>query len=365
MSDKKGALPIQTIREMKKSGFIRGGLDENIKPASLDLSLSDEIYEVDGVFLPYPNEIIREVVSRVNATKVSIADPLRVNKTYLIRLNEKIQLPEGVYAYCNPKSSTGRLDMHVRLMADKVARYDTLTQAGSSGELWVSVIPRSFDVLLFEGLCLNQLRFFNKDTRFTEAELQMELSKTSLIWNESGAIIYADLRTKDADGSLLLGLDINGETIGYEAIQTDVVIDVSRIGSYEYSDFFIPVVKDKDDLLYLKRDTFYILSTKERLKIPPYLACEMIPMDERTGEFRSHYAGFIDPGWGWGKDGEGEGRPITLEVRPFEDMIVRQDQPIGKVVFERLTDVPEQQYDDIGSNYISQKGPKLAKQFKS
>jgi dCTP deaminase len=117
--------------------------------------------------------------------------------------------------------------------------------------------------------------------------------------------------------------------------------------------------------VYLKKGAFYILSTNEAVRVPPELACEMVPMDERSGEFRSHYAGFIDPGWGWGEKGEGKGRPLTLEVRPFEDLIVRHGQPIAKIKFERVNEVPVAAYDSMGSNYIKQSGPKLAKHFKN
>ena len=123
-------------------------------------------------------------------------------------------------------------------------------------------------------------------------------------------------------------------------------------------------VKIEDGALRLKRDKFYILSGAERVRIPPTLASEMVPMDERSGDFRSHYAGFLDPGWGWGQDGEGKGRPFTLEVRPFEDLVVRPGQPIAKIRFERMSEEPHFHYDTKASNYLTQMGPKLGKQFR-
>jgi dCTP deaminase len=151
--------------------------------------------------------------------------------------------------------------------------------------------------------------------------------------------------------------------LGYEGVKSNTVVDLSKIKFYDHKKFFKPV-KKTGEYLHLKKDGFYILSTHEAVRVPPDLSCEMISMDERSGEFRSHYAGFIDPGWGWGEKGEGKGRPLTLEVRPFEDLIVRQGQPIAKVRFERLIEVPDVVYDATNSNYIVQTGPKLAKHFK-
>jgi dCTP deaminase len=191
------------------------------------------------------------------------------------------------------------------------------------------------------------------------------MKKHKLLWRQKNASAYdyEDITVRDNDGSLILTLDLESECLGYEGIVSDAVIDLSKIKHYDHKKFFKPV-KKKGDFVYLKKDAFYILSTHEGVRVPPELSCEMVSMDDRSGEFRSHYAGFIDPGWGWGKTGEGKGRPLTLEVRPFEDIIVRQGQPIGKIKFERMTEVPELVYDATSSNYIVQSGPKLAKHFK-
>ena len=362
----KGALPEQMISQLVDSGNIKNSKEGNIKPASLDLSLSSDIYKLQGVFLPHPGETVREVLDKVEREAFDLNRPLEVDSMYLVKLNEELELPQDVYAYCNPKSSTGRLDLHVRLMADGVARYDAVTPKGFKGELWALIIPKSFNVLLHEGISLNQLRFFNKDTRFDEEEVAAEMKKYKFFWSikDNEPIEYERLKIKDGDGSLIMRIDIDSDVIGYEAIKTNKILDASKIGEYDMNDFFTPVRKDEYGNVRLQQGKFYILSTKEKLRVPPELACEMAPMDERSGEFRSHYAGFIDPGWGWGKDGEGTGRPITLEVRPFEDMIVRHNQSIGKIKFERMIEVPDSQYDEIGSNYLIQEGPKLAKQFK-
>jgi dCTP deaminase len=361
---KKGALPSQTIHELIKSGCITGALEKNVRPSSLDLSISTEIYSVEGIFQPKKDETVRQILSKIKKVKYSLSKPLKRNHVYMVRLNETMDLPESVYAFCNPKSTSGRIDAHVRLIADGVSRYDSV-KPGWKGELWISIVPKTFPVKLYEGVSLNQLRFFNTDTRLNDLELELAMKRHKLLWRqkEGTPYEYGDIKVRDNDSSVILTLDLEGKVLGYEGVVSDNPVDLSKINFYEHKKYFKPI-KKKGDYVYLKKNSFYILSTHEAVRVPPDLACEMIPMDERSGEFRSHYAGFIDPGWGWGLNGEGKGRPLTLEVRPFEDIIVRQGQPIGKIKFEKLIDLPEMPYDAIGSNYIKQSGPKLAKHFK-
>ncbi len=365
-SQKKGALPSQMILELLDAGFITGAQEANVRPSSLDLTVSDEIYIVEGIFQPKKKETVRQVLEQIKRKKHSLDKPLEREKMYMIRLNEKLDLPESVYAYCNPKSTSGRIDAHVRLLADGVSRYDSVNP-GFKGELWISIVPKTFSIKLYEGVSLNQLRFFNTDTRLNDFELEVAMKKFKLLWSPKRNEAYdytRDIRIRDNDGSLVLTLDLDGDVVGYEGLPSAHTVDLSKINFYDFKKFFKPV-KKKGNYVYLKKGSFYILSTYERVRVPPDLACEMVPMDERSGEFRSHYAGFIDPGWGWGSDGEGKGRQLTLEVRPFEDLIVRQQQPIGKIKFERVAELPQASYDEIGSNYIKQSGPKLAKHFKT
>lgn len=361
---KKGALPFQMIQELTTAGFIIGAAEKNIRPASLDLSLSDEIYKVEGIFQPRIKESVRDVLGKIKKEKHSISKPLLCDQMYIARLNETLDLPKTVYAFCNPKSTSGRVDVHVRLIADGVPRYDMIS-SGFKGELWVSIVPKTFPIIVYKNLSLNQLRFFNTDTRLTDLELEVAMKQHKLLWRQSDGkpYTYEDIKIRDNDGSLILTLELEDKNLGYEGIVSNLPVDLSKIGTYDYKKYFKPV-RSKNGYVYLKKNSFYILSTHEAVRVPPDLACEMVPMDERSGEFRSHYAGFIDPGWGWGEKGEGKGRPLTLEVRPFEDLIVRQGQAIGKIKFERLIEEPNLVYDATSSNYIKQSGPKLAKHFK-
>lgn len=362
-----GALPPQSIKELIDAGCIEGTAGEHISPASLDLTLSDEVYEITGLLLPKQGEKISSLLGLMGAEKKSLAEPLACGKMYLVRLNESLSLPSQMYGYCNPKSSTGRLDVHVRVLADGVPRYDSVTPKGFSGELWLAIHPKSFGIKVHAGTPLTQLRLFTGDTRLSELDLEMALKQHKLVWHETEEreLQYEELLTHDQDGALILTAMIGEGICGYVcSAQPEQVIDVANIKGYEAKDFFTPIYAE-DGVLKLKHDKFYILSGAERVRIPPTLSSEMVPMDERSGDFRSHYAGFLDPGWGWGKDGQAHGRPFTLEVRPFEDLVVRKKQPIAKIKFERMIEEPNIHYDDItSSNYLKQEGPQLGKQFK-
>ena len=366
MANRLGALPDELLIQLVDSGNIIDAKTEHISPASLDLTVSSEIYKIRGLVLPKVGESIRDLMPFMEVIKADISEPLECDGMYLAKLNESLDLPEQVYGYCNPKSSTGRLDMHVRVLADGVPRYDSITPKGYRGELWVAIAPKSFAVQIHEGTPLTQLRLFTGDTRFSELDLELSM-QGGLVWHpsEDKKMLYSDLVTNDQDGTVVLTALVEEGMCGFECIaDKNQVVDVANIAHYDPSDFFKPL-QIIDGALRLERDKFYILSGAERVKIPPNLASEMVPMDERSGDFRSHYAGFLDPGWGWGSDGTGKGRPFTLEVRPFEDLVVRSGQPIAKIRFERLLAEPAEHYDSGSNhNYQKQSGPKLGKQFR-
>lgn len=365
-TDGQGALPSQKLRELMATGNIKGATDENVSPASLDMSLSSEIYKISGLLLPKQGETIKELLPLMGAEEASLNESLTCDSMYLVRLNETLDLPADVYGYCNPKSSTGRLDMHVRVLADGVPRYDSIKPAGFAGELWLAIHPKSFAIKVHEGTPLTQLRLFNANTRLLESDLEAVVTEHDLVWHETEErpLAYSELLTHDQEGTLILTAMIGDGPSGWVCTaDKEAVIDVANVSGYDAKDFFEPVYAE-DGVLRLERDKFYILSGAERVRIPPTYASEMVPMDERSGDFRSHYAGFLDPGWGWGADGAGHGRPFTLEVRPFEDLVVRAGQPIAKIKFERVAEEPDIHYDTKPSNYLKQEGPKLGKQFK-
>jgi len=360
-----GALPAQLIESLIDEGNIQGADKKHISPASLDLTVSDEVYTIKGLLLPKVGEKISDLLELMEAEKTDFTTPLAAGQMYLVKLNEQLSLPKTIYGYCNPKSSTGRLDVHIRVLADGVPRFDSITPKGFIGGLWAAIFPQSFAIKLNEGIPLTQLRLFTADTRFDEQDLKNAMDD-GLVFDRVSCVKlnYSDLVTNDQDGSVVLSALVEEGICGYECIaDPSQVIDVTNIKGYAGSDFFKPLTIERG-ALRLKRDKFYILSGAEAVRIPPHLASEMVPMDERSGDFRSHYAGFLDPGWGYGIAGEGKGRPFTLEVRPFEDLVIRAGQPIAKIKFEKMAVAPTFHYDTKVSNYLVQTGPKLGKQFR-
>jgi len=369
MPNGKGAYPYEALLEMVDQGFIKNIKKDHIKPSSFDLPIGDEIYEVDGIFQVKNHSTVFKTIKDMGYKKVSIKNPLMPFKTYVIPIETQIDLPTNVYGYANPKSTAGRLNLHTRLMADNTAWYDSVKK-GFDGKMWILVQPKSFPIILEEGVQLNQLRLFNENTRLKRIDLEILMQSTGILFAPESDFLkakirYKDLKVRDDENSLLLGLDLNLPMIGYKAKNNNNPIEYNSIKKYTADDYFETIEKPKTNYFKLLKGEFYILSTLEHVMIPPGFASEMAPMDDRLGDFRAHYAGFFDPGWGYGKSGEIQGRPITLEVCSFEDMFVSHGQPIGRIKIEKLTHLSEKNYDDIASNYSNQDGPKLAKQFKS
>ncbi len=363
-----GALSDRLIGELVSNGFIRNSRGA-ASPASLDVHLGGECYRIKGSFLPQQGDEVYTLAKELGARKYSIDNPLTVGETYLIPLEEEFHLPPSVYAFANPKSSTGRNDVHVRIVADGVSRFDALTPSGYSGKAWAIVNPNSYPVLMPPGLAVSQVRFFNRDTRLSELEMELAYTRENpfVCYANGDPVTYSKMVANDHDGSLILSIDLAHAIAGYAAKRTQEVFDFGApTGSVEWRDFF-DEVHVRRRVLEAERDRFYILSTLETLRVPPNYACEAVDLDSRSGDFRSHYAGYIDPGWGYGKDGEGRGRTITLEVRSNERRLCfRHGQPLSRFRFERMSEVPEVHYDRLeSSNYRAQSGPRLSKHFKT
>ena len=244
METRSGALPAQILRAYMEAGHIQNAQSEHVSPASLDLTLSDEVYKISGLLLPRPGETIASLLTLMGAVVHDISTPLRCDELYLVRLNESLALPSHVYGYCNPKSSTGRLDMHVRVLADGVPRYDSVTPKGYTGSLWLAIHPKSFAVLLHPGTPLTQLRLFTADTRLSESELAAAIRDHSLVWHETEdrPLRYEELLTHDQDGALILTAMISDGVCGYVCIaEPSEILDVAKVGGYAATDFFKPI----------------------------------------------------------------------------------------------------------------------------
>lgn len=362
---KYGVLPSQMISELLTAGFISNGNKANVCTDTYDVVVGDELYRMPNAFLPLPGERVIDQVNKYGI-KVRPGSPLERGVCYLWRVQESITkvLPDNIFAYLNPKSNIGRVDMLARLLVDGVSRYDFIP-AGYTGPLWAMIEPNSFSVIAHEGASFNQIRFMNRETRLDEVGLGINFDSNKMLFDRSGKqILYGGVSHSDHDGSILLTLGLDFETIGYEAKKSREPIDLSLKDHYDPREFFSEIYHS-DGQVSFRENSFNILSTEESVRVPDTLACEMRPMDERSGEFRTHYAGYIAPGWGMGKDSDGFGKPLTLEVRFFSDFRVRRGQPFAKIRFERMLEAPEVHYDaQTNIKFGVQTGPGLAKYFK-
>lgn len=361
---RQGAIPSQIIQEFLETGSISAETPvppKNLQPASLDLRLGKRGHRVRASFLPKAGESIEEAL---RATSEEVLDltagaVLKLNQTYVLEVLESFSLPESVHAYTNNKSSTGRTNIWARTLVDRLPRFDKIPP-GYRGKAYLMVTPRSWPIKVNTGVCLNQARFLLGDNRLTDLELEMAHQKVGLVYDESGRKLEPEF-----DKGLLLSVDLDQPVVGYEAIASTQVVDLTSPEAHPAEEFFRPLESNNKAVL-LRRDHFYIMSTREFLRVPPQHAVEMVAYDIHSGEFRSHYAGFFDPGFGYGQGGEVLGTPAVLEVAPHEDVIFRHGQPICKMVYELLLKEPDKIYGvDMKSHYMHQRGPQLGRYFTS
>ena len=370
-----GILPCQKIREMLAAGQIlpapMNQIDpEQIQPASIDLRLGEYAYPVDASFLPGRGVKVLEKMEALDASFRRFQIDLRngavleKGRVYVIPLQETINLKSDVAAFANPKSSTGRLDILTRLIADEATRFDQVAE-GYEGQLYLEVAPRSFSVVVRTGTRLNQLRF-----RRTRGENPKPITVADWRALLMEGQIADSTATTEKTGNLPFTIDLKGSgsedaLIGWRAKKHTRRIDL-EFRSYDPFDFWEPIRFRKDSSLILDPDEFYILMTKEAIAVPPEFAAEMLPYDTRAGEFRVHYAGFFDPGFGWDartrRAGSSRG---VLEVRSHEvPFLLEHGQTIGWLRYERMAERPDMLYgNDVASNYQGQQ-LRLAKQFR-
>ncbi len=365
MHDRPGAIPRQLLEEMIEAGYLLRAKVEALQPSSVDLSITDDCYRMRGSYLPRRNETIEHIVEHGALYKHGLDRPLEVDGTYLIRLNESLKLPKGVYGTANSKSSSGRINLRTRLLADHAPHFDAVVN-GYEGSLWLEVIPKSFPVLLHTGDKLNQLRLFHGESQLTSLEHRMIYDRYKLLRSATGSTIPPDPETVTNGVAMTVDLSPQEAIIGWRAHPSPWgVLDTAKF-DHDPLDFFEPVTAPKSGELILRHGAFYILVTKERVIVPPTYAAEMAAYDPTKGEFRSHYAGFFDPGFGWTEDEATRGWQAVLEVSTHgHDFILRDGQPICQMVYERLLARPDVIYGrDLQSHYVAQTGPKLSKWFK-
>ena len=335
--------------------------DQHIQPASIDLRVASEAYRLPGSLLPRPGEAVADLITELSLEQLDLSKPtvLARGKVYLVKLQESLNLPEGMAAYCNSKSSTGRVDLATRVLSDGNSRYDRIA-AGYQGDLWCELIPRSFDIIIQSGESLNQAIFYCQRDLLGHQDLLELHQGNGLLFDDAGLVPQQAALYEDR---VLLSADLDGEIVGYKAKRCHRPLDLSARGTLHWADYFTPISRPESGYLFLEKDGFYILASKEKIAVPDNLACEMVPYDPAAGEFRAHYAGFFDPGWGI-RDSIHIGAKAVLEVRPHEDdLILRDGQPICAMAYERLTDICDQLYGSVSNNYAQQDGPRLSKHF--
>jgi dCTP deaminase len=336
-----GILPSQAITALIAAGQVKLAeplLPNQLQPASLDLRLGTIAYRIRASFLPGKGETVAAKLDdlKLHAIDLTRGAVLETGCVYVVPLLESLALPAALCAITNPKSSTGRLDVFTRVIADGVSAFDQIP-AGYSGPLYAEICPQTFPVLVRRGSRLSQIRFRSGGA---EARPVQEIS------------LSVDL----AGGE--------GGLVGYRAKRHTGVVDVDQVGACPVLDYWEPIyVRDKKRLI-LDPDQFYILASKEAVHVPPDQAAEMVPFNPLVGEFRVHYAGFFDPGFGHAEAG-GTGSRAVLEVRSHKvPFIIEDGQNIGRLVYEQLTQPPELVYGrDLASHYQAQ-GLKLSKHFK-
>lgn len=373
---KPGVFADQEVRSAVQSGWVKASSpieERQFQPASLDLRLGSIAYQLRASFLPSP----QSVLSRLNQADLDKSElvidrfPLRQAVTlqrktvYLAPLMESLALPENVRGRCNPKSTTGRLDIFTRLITDEASRFDEISP-GYHGPLYLEICPQWFPIRIQEGLSLNQVRFAWGKSAISDAELGRIYRKTPLLYDDDGRPLPFDRSV--LRGGLRMGIDLSGRVtegiIGYRAIENPPAIDLIKVDHYDPAEYWEPIKKPNRDFFILDADRFYILASKERIRVPPDVAAEMVVYDAGAGELRTHYAGFFDPGFGFG-DGSIMGTKVVMEVRAREvQFMVYHGQTLFRVLLERMRSRPDRLYGlGLGSSYQHQTLT-LSKQFR-
>ena len=356
---KRGALTIQRIKDLCDYGCIKSEntFDEGqIQPASLDLRLSKKCWQISASFLPGKNKTVNQKLSILSTKEIDIEEGklLKRGCIYIVELQEKLELPEDLSCIANAKSSTGRLDILTRLISDNSNCFDTIS-AGYKGKLYVEIAPISFSIIIKSGITLNQIRFHYHQNILSDEELNNLNRNNSIVEDKSqidnGITISVDLKVRGS------------KPVGYKAKKGAPAVNLSKLNYHNVGDYWDRVTTT-DGSMILEPGAFYILRSREYIVIPPHLAAEMVPYEVKMGEFRVHYAGFFDPGFGAQMTSEKEKSKAVLEIRCHETPFILEDkQVIGKLIYETLTEVPIEVYGKkIRSNYQGQ-DLKLSKHF--
>ena len=370
-----GVLPDHELRAAADQGWIESPVpiaSAQFQPASLDLRLGPVAYQLRASFLPYRETVAARLGSDLGSNDLVIdrlslesGATLQRGSVYLVPLLEALALPPAVRGRSNPKSTTGRLDIFTRVITDRTPRFDEIAP-GYRGQLYLEISPQSFPVRAHAGASLNQLRLLVGDGAVSDAALRALYEAGPLLYDDDDRPVPLS-RVTFNDG-LCMGVDLSGRAtdgiIGYRAHPNPPAVDLARVGHYDPAEFWEPIKRPTRDAYILEANRFYILVSKERIRVPPEFAAEMVVYDAGAGEIRTHYAGFFDPGFGFG-DGSVRGTKVVMEVRAREvPFLVYDGQTSFKVWFERLRSRPGRVYGvGLRSSYQHQT-LSLSKHFK-
>lgn len=355
-----GILPCQALAAAIRSGEIAAEEPigpELIQPASLDLRLGRTAYRVRASFLPGAGNRVRDKLDDFTMHSFDLTEGAVLEKgcVYIVPLLESLRLRARTGAMANPKSSTGRLDIFTRVITDGALEFDRI-EPGYKGQLYAEISPRTFSVKVRTGTRLAQLRLRRGSPRASDTAMRKLHERAPLIAGSDA----------DIESGVALSVDLigSGGIVGYLAKRHTGIVDVDQVGAYAIEDFWDVIPAPKDKRIVLDPDDFYILASREAVAVPPDHAAEMRAYDTLVGEFRVHYAGFFDPGFGHDTAG-GTGARAVLEVRSHDvPFVLEHGQTVGRLIYERLIAVPDRLYGQgIGSNYQAQ-GLKLSKHFR-
>ncbi|HEX3333540.1 MAG TPA: 2'-deoxycytidine 5'-triphosphate deaminase [Acidimicrobiales bacterium] len=356
-----GVLPGQLLERAIRAGYVDAGRfnipEANVQPASLDLRLGERALRIRCSFLPGADSVESKLKDYV-LDEIDLRGDgamLESRRPYLIELKERLDLPAGLRGKANPKSSTGRIDVFTRVITDGSDRFDEVAP-GYSGPLYLEVVPLSFAIRVREDLTLNQLRLSMGRPWLDDDEVRRAHLAEPMLFRDGEPLPVEDLVLSNG---LFLGLDLRGDEqgqVGYSARGSAPLLDLTAGGELDPRPFWDPVYREEGDRLVLSPKRFYLLMSDEAVSIPPNLAAEMTAYDPTSGELRTHYAGFFDPGFGFDPLGGFRGSRAALEVRAHDvPFMVENGQAVCKLTFERMLEEPAALYGTgIGSSYQQQ-----------
>lgn len=369
-----GVLPDSILRKAISQGWICASNpipEVNIQPASLDLRLGKVAYRLQSSFLPSGKPVMKSLQDYQLGPEISLAGGavLEKNRPYLIPLIECLRLPPDVQAKANPKSSTGRLDIFTRVLVDNTPGFDRIP-AGYEGPVYLEVVPRSFTIQVTEGLSLNQVRLIHGRSKVDDDDLRRRHLSEPLLYKYGPGDKAQGLERLEASNGLFLTVDLIGDperqkVVGYRAKKNSALLDLSKNKHYRVEDFWERIESDQKKRLILEPEEFYLLVSNEGVAVPADWSAEMTAYDPTSGELRTHYAGFFDPGFG-SPDADGRmGSRAVLEVRAHDvPFALQHGQKIARLEFEAMMKRPEKLYGaEINSSYQYQT-LKVSKHFK-